>query len=133
KPIDASKVAKGLRRVQGNGSYVASFETSPPGIVTALDTSSEQVPDTSVLVHLGGEQSDRPILMFGADLTAVASNVTRSSLDLRLVDRDLGGFNSELRADARNETAIGPEESIELLRNIPFVKAIVGGLNGCLS
>jgi NTE family protein len=39
--------------------------------------------------------------LFGADITAANSNVTRDSLDFRLVDQNLGGFGSELRLDLR--------------------------------
>jgi NTE family protein len=66
--------------------------------------------------------------MFGADLTAVTSNVTRSSLDFRLVDRNLGGFNSELRADARVGflTQLSIEYYRELAPNGWFVQPQLG-------
>jgi NTE family protein len=39
--------------------------------------------------------------MLGADLMAMTSNVTRNNINLRYVHQDLGGYGSELRADAR--------------------------------
>jgi len=39
--------------------------------------------------------------MAGADITAATSNVTRMSLDFRIINRDFGGFGSELRTDVR--------------------------------
>jgi NTE family protein len=100
-PIEPVTLSDSLRRVQGNGSYQASFETFAPGAPSPSDRMQALGPDTGVLVRLDKVRNGPPFLLFGADLTAANSNVTRSSLDFRLVDQNLGGFGSELRADLR--------------------------------
>ena len=48
--------------------------------------------------------SDRigpPYLLVSPELAAATSNITRGEVTLRLVDQNLGGFGSELRANAR--------------------------------
>jgi len=107
KQIDPALLTKDLRRVQGNGSYEASFETfsdaAPrPGQAFgqhAPNPASE--PDTGVLVRLNPVHNGPPFLLIGGELSAANSNVTRSGFDFRLIDQNLGGFGSELRADLR--------------------------------
>ncbi len=101
KPIDAAALSGAVRRVEGNGTYQANFETLSPETPAPSDKVMAAGPDTGVLVRLDKVRNGPPFLLIGADLTAVSSNVTRSSLDFRLVDQDLGGYGSELRADVR--------------------------------
>jgi NTE family protein len=100
-PIAPATLSDALRRVQGSGSYQASVETFAPGVPSPSDRMQAPGPDTGVIVRLSQVRNGPPFLLFGADLTAATSNVTRSSLDFRLIDQDLGGFGSELRADLR--------------------------------
>jgi NTE family protein len=100
-PIAPATLSDALRRVQGSGSYQASFETFAPGVPSPSDRMQAPGPDTGVIVRLNQVRNGPPFLLFGADLTAASSNVARNSLDFRLVDQDLGGFGSELRADLR--------------------------------
>jgi NTE family protein len=100
KPIDAKAVSESLRRVEGNGGYTASFETISALAPRASDKTAGQSPDDGVVVHLH-EADGHAILMAGADITAATSNVTRMSLDFRIINRDFGGFGSELRTDVR--------------------------------
>jgi NTE family protein len=58
-------------------------------------------PDTGIVVHLTPDPTGPPFLLVGPDLAAETSNITRMELDLRLVDQNLGGFGSELRANAQ--------------------------------
>jgi NTE family protein len=53
------------------------------------------------LVTLEPVRNGPPFLLVGADITAVTDNVTRGTLDLRLINNDLGGYRSELRSDLR--------------------------------
>src|SRR5258707_15425020 len=39
--------------------------------------------------------------MAAADITPATSNVARTSLDFRIINRDFGGFGSELRTEVR--------------------------------
>lgn len=101
KPIDSREITKALRHVQGNGSYSASFETFSAAQPRTVDATAAQAPDSGILVRLTETRNGPPFLLLGADLTATTSNVTRSSIDFRLIHQDLGGFGSELRADVR--------------------------------
>lgn len=101
RPIDASAINTDLHRVEGAGNREASFETFQPEPNNGLTHGEQEAPDTGVIVHLGESRNGPPFLMIGGDLTAVTSNVTRNNLDMRLVDQDLGGYGSELRADVR--------------------------------
>jgi NTE family protein len=100
-PIEPATLSKSLRQVQGNGAYQTNFETFAPGVPAPSDRIVATSPDTGVLVRLSDVRNGPPFLMFGADMTAMNSNVTRSTVDLRLIDQDFGGYGSELRADLR--------------------------------
>jgi NTE family protein len=100
-PINPKTVSESLRRVEGNGGYTASFETISSVASSSSDATAGQSPDDGVIVHLSETGGRRAILMAGADITAATSNVTRLSLDFRVVNRDFGGFGSELRTDVR--------------------------------
>ncbi len=105
--IDDGRISQALRAVEGSGSYNATYQTFAP---TAFITnparpndapSATAAPDTGLLVRLSRVSNGPPFLLFGPDITAVTSNVTRTSLDFRFIDQDVGGFGSELRADVR--------------------------------
>ena len=101
KPIDAKAISESLWRVEGNGGYTASFETLSALAPQASDATAAQGPDDGVVVQLHQADGGRAILMAGADITAATSNITRMSLDFRIINRDFGGFGSELRTDVR--------------------------------
>jgi NTE family protein len=101
KPIEAATLSKALRHMEGNGAYLASFETFAPEVSGPSDRTRAIGPDTGVIVWLTNVRNGPPFLLFGTDATAETSNVTRSTVDLRLLDQNLGGFGSELRADLR--------------------------------
>jgi NTE family protein len=101
KPIETGTLSHALGKIQGNGAYQSSFETFAPEMQNPSDQIGAANPDTGVLVQLSKVRNGPPFLLFGTDLTAMNSNVTRSALDLRLVDQNLGGYGSELRADLR--------------------------------
>jgi NTE family protein len=99
--IDPAKVTKALVPVQGNGTYQTTFETFAPNGNTPVDQIQAQGPDTGVLVKLNPVRNGPPFLLFGTDITAANSNVTRTTFDFRFIDQSLGGFGSELRGDLR--------------------------------
>ncbi len=105
-PIDPAAITRSLARVQSNGSYQAAFETFSDAAPVPSANGSHAVgpistPDTGVLVRLNPVRNGPPFLLLGTDLTAANSNVTRSGFDFRLIDQNLGGYGSELRADLR--------------------------------
>jgi NTE family protein len=102
--IDPEKIDEGLGLVESNGSYEASFETfsgTSSRVPTASGIDPASTPDTGVLVRLNPVHNGPPFLLIGGDLSAANSNVTRSGFDFRVIDQNLGGFGSELRADLR--------------------------------
>jgi len=100
-PIDSVAVSNTLRHVQGNGAYQANFETFAPDILSPSDKLSAAGPDTGVLVRLSKVRNGPPFLLLGPDMTGMSSNVTRGAVNLRFIDQNLGGYDSELRADLR--------------------------------
>jgi NTE family protein len=99
KPIEAQTMIQALSHVQKNQTYEAEYVTTGPQQRPG-DTRAPG-PDTGVLVTLEPVRNGPPFLLVGADITAVTDNVTRGTLDLRLINNDLGGYRSELRSDLR--------------------------------
>ena len=105
--ISPAKTLDALKPIQSNGDYSATYETfAPPQTATAAPGSNAAAadsssPDTGILVHLAKDPIGPPYLLIGPDLAAETSNITRGEMNLRVVDQNLGGFGSELRASAR--------------------------------
>jgi NTE family protein len=91
-PASAHAIRAGLKNVQADGEYEATYETF------ALPASTT---DTGILVHLREVPTGPPYLLAGPEVAATTSNITRGELALRFVDQNLGGFGSEFRAGAR--------------------------------
>jgi NTE family protein len=103
-PISAAATLNALNPVQSNGDLSATYETfGPPPATPASATGNPDaaIPDTGILVRLSKDPIGPPYLLAGPELAAETSNVTQMDLNLRLVDQNLGGFGSELRASAR--------------------------------
>ncbi len=102
KPIEDASLTIALQGVQGDGAYQASLETfHAPLPSSPSDRFQSPGPDNGVLVRLTPVRNGPPFLLFGTDITAANSNVTRTTFDFRLIDQNLGGFGSELRSDLR--------------------------------
>ncbi len=105
KAITADKTLGALNLVQSDGVYGASYQTfePPPGpavnTVTGAGPGAENA-DSGILVHLSKDPTGPPYLLIGPDMAAETSNITRMELNMRLVDQNLGGYGSELRANA---------------------------------
>jgi NTE family protein len=103
-PISAARTLDALKPIQSNGDYSATYETFGPPPAASISTPSNPDagnPDTGILVRLTRDPIGPPYLLVGPDLAAATSNISRMELNLRLVDQNLGGFGSELRATAR--------------------------------
>lgn len=98
KPIEPRTMLQALSHVQKNQTYEAEYVTTGPR--QPGDTRANS-PDTGVLVTLEPVRNGPPFLLVGADITAMTDNVTRGTLDLRLINNDFGGYRSELRTDLR--------------------------------
>jgi NTE family protein len=96
KPLEGEIVSpaatlKALERFQSNGGYSATYETFGMGAAG----------EDGILVHVTKDPTGPPFLMIAPEIAAVTSNVTRQEVTLRMIDQNLGGFGSELRANAR--------------------------------
>jgi len=103
-PITAAQTIDALKPVQSNGVYAATYQTFGPRPASS-NSAAAAVPesgnaDTGILVHLRKDPIGPPYLLIGPELAAETSNITRMELNLRLVDPNLGGYGSELRANA---------------------------------
>ena len=102
RPIVPATTLAALKPVQSNGEITADWETFAPAPSASVpSTSAVPVPDTGLLVHLSSDPTGPPYLLISPELAAATSNITRGEITLRLVDQNLGGFGSELRANAR--------------------------------
>ena len=93
KPIVPATTLNALKPVQSDGGISATWETYAPAPASA--------PDTGILVHLSQDRIGPPYLLISPEFAAATSNITRGEVTLRLVDQNLGGYGSELRASAR--------------------------------
>jgi NTE family protein len=98
-PISPTATLGALKPIQSNGDYSATYETFAPP--PAANSTAVPAPDTGILVRLSKDPIGPPYLLAGGDLAAETSNITRGEMNLRVVDQNLGGFGSELRASAR--------------------------------
>lgn len=94
KPPSAQAILSGLRGVQAEGVYGATYEMLAQPATNAAG-------DTGILVHLRKDPKGPPYLLVGPEVAAATSNISQGELDLRLIDQNLGGYGSELRAGAR--------------------------------
>jgi NTE family protein len=112
KPIAPTTTLDALKSIQSNGVISATWETYAPAPASAAQPASgppasgspipgTATPDTGILVRLSNDRTGPPYLLLGAELAAANSNITRAEMTLRLIDQNLGGFGSELRANAR--------------------------------
>jgi NTE family protein len=102
-PIAPASTLDALKHIQSNGGISATWETYAPAEPPSSGPSNPgtPAPDTGILVRLSNDRIGPPYLLLGAELAAANSNITRGEITLRLVDQNLGGFGSELRATAR--------------------------------
>ena len=102
-PIESKPVIQALIPVQSDQLYEANFETTHSAAVPSAPAQGTAAagPDTGLLVRLNPTRNAPPFLLVGLDASAMSDNVTRITLDSRLVDSGLGGYGSELRSDLR--------------------------------
>ena len=105
KPIAPVTISNALKSIQSNGGITATWETFAPAptstAASAPATAAKPTPDTGLLVRLSNDRTGPPYLLITPELAAATSNITRGEVTLRFIDQNLGGFGSELRANAR--------------------------------
>ncbi len=99
RPVTAAAALDALKPIQSNGGYGATWETFNP--TPPAGTHAVSATGTGILVRLSKDPTGPPFLLVGPEMAAATSNITREEMTLRLVDQNLGGFGSELRAGAR--------------------------------
>ncbi len=103
-PLSAAATLNALKPIQSNGGYSATWETFNQATAdSALAVSGPPGgnPMSGILVRLSRDPTGPPYLLIDPEMAASTSNITREQMALRLVDQNLGGFGSELRADVR--------------------------------
>ena len=93
--ISADATLRAISLIQANGEYGATWATFDGG-----GGGDSRDLDAGVVVKLSKDPVGPPYLLLSPEVAAATSNVTRGEMDLRLVDQNLGGFGSELRATA---------------------------------
>ncbi len=96
RPVTAHSIAAGLKVVQSNGVYEATYET-----FAQAGSTSQPGEDTGILVHLTKDSAGPPYLMVAPEVAAATSNITEGELAVRFVDQSLSSFGSEFRASIR--------------------------------
>jgi NTE family protein len=101
KPLDGQtatpdRILNALKPIQSNGGLSATYEAFTP----SQHAGNSAVSDSGILVRLGKDPSGPPYLLFGLAMAAETSNINRGEFTFRFVDQNLGGFGSELRANA---------------------------------
>ena len=107
KPIEGKPIAPAATRdalkprpiQRRNLRHLGDLSPRPPHATPAA--SNAPAPDTGLLVRLSNDRTGPPYLLISPELAAATSNISRGEMTLRLVDQNLGGFGSELRANAR--------------------------------
>jgi NTE family protein len=101
RPISAANTLNALNPVQADGVYSASYQTFGPPTAPGQPAPGPDAaaPDSGVLVHLSKDPTGPPYLLIGPELAAETANISRFELNMRLVDQNLGGYGSELRAN----------------------------------
>ncbi|MGA2539397.1 MAG: patatin-like phospholipase family protein, partial [Terracidiphilus sp.] len=109
-PVSPAQTIDALKRIQANGVYDATYQTfavppegsgAPAAADKAIGSANGDNSDAGLLIHLSKDPTGPPYLLLGPDLAAQTSNVTRLEVNTRLVYQDLGGYGSELRANAQ--------------------------------
>jgi len=97
RPIDPSKTLNALKLVQSDGVYSATYQTFGPPPPAAPQANA---PDDGLLVHLHNDPIGPPYLLISPEFAGETSNITRTELNLRVISQNLGGYGSEIRANA---------------------------------
>jgi NTE family protein len=107
-PVDAGAIEALLDQIRSDGRYDADYTI---GYETNLDT--DQTTSRNPTIHqpasaitnrpvvtvtISDKKTGPPFLQVGANVEAQTGGVTRATLEGILVDQDLGGYGSELRA-----------------------------------
>jgi NTE family protein len=100
-PFNVSRGEATVADVCGGGALDAYYETYHAPLTADQQVAQAPGPDYAIALHWSPKVEGPPYLLLGTDVVAMSSNVTSTIFDLRFLDQNLGGYGSELRADAR--------------------------------
>jgi NTE family protein len=129
RPITHETTLSALKGIQSNGGIAAAWETyTPTPTSPAAAQPAAVAPDTGLLVRLSNDRTGPPYLLINPAFAATTSNMSRGEMTLRLIDQNLGGFGSELRANASlgYMTAVSVEYYRQLNPNGFFIEPRIG-------
>ena len=102
KPVDPKTIEALLDQVRSDGRYDADYtvgyETKPDAPVPGAPPTPFSPNRPVVQVTVTDKRNGPPFLLVGANVEAETSGTTRATLEAVLIDQDLGGYGSELRA-----------------------------------
>jgi NTE family protein len=130
KPVDSKIIEALLDQVRGDGGYDADYTV---GYETKPDAPGPGAPPTPfslnrpvVQVTVTEKRNGPPFLLVGANLEAETSGTTRATLEAILIDQDLGGYGSELRAHIK--VGFLTDLNAEYYRHLSSLGQSTGGL-----
>ena len=98
--LQPSQAETFLAHVRSDGALDATYSFLHSGVYTDRSGTARSEADDSIALRWRRSADGPPYLLFGADVIAMNSNVTRTIFDLRFVDQNLIDLGSELRVDA---------------------------------
>ena len=101
KPFEVSRAEATVADVRGGGALDAYYETYHTSSTPDQQVAQPPGPDNAVVLRWHPKVEGPPYLLLGTDVVAMSANVTSTIFDMRFLDQNLGGYGSELRADAR--------------------------------
>jgi NTE family protein len=101
KPLDATAASNALKDIQSNGGVSATWLTYDASLRPGATKPAPDREGAGLLVRLSPDRIGPPYLLISPEYAATSSNNSRGELTMRLLDQNLGGFGSELRANLR--------------------------------
>ena len=102
KPTDTKEIEARLDAIRADGRYEADYTIGYEGGGPGSPESGSSVADRPiVLVTVTDKKTGPPFLELGANVQAQTTGVTRATVEGILIDQDLGGYGSELRAHVK--------------------------------
>ena len=103
-PIRTKVIESLLDEIRSDGRYDADYTIGYESPTDGADPNATLDPNAdrpSILVTITDKKTGPPFLLVGANVQAETSGVTRGTIEAVLLDQDLGGYGSELRANIK--------------------------------
>ncbi len=130
KPVDPKSIEALLDQVRSDGRYDADYtvgyETKPDAPVPGAPPTPFFPNRPVVQITVTEKRNGPPFLEVGANIVAETSGTTRATLEAVLIDQDLGGYGSELRAHIK--VGFLTDLNAEYYRHLSSLGQNTGGL-----